>query len=210
MSKPPLILGIETSASLCSLCLVSQGEVVASCEEDIGFGHASVFFRLLEDLEKASGLSLEAITHVAVNRGPGSFTGLRVGLSIAKGFSFAGNIPLLGLTAFEIIHQRFSASGKILCVLDTKRQDFYAAFFDQEASHTPEILTQDQTLKKLSDHEGTMLLTDAPGVFPMIQNKQVVSMTAVDVAMASAAFLEKNSALFSTNPFYMRPPKVFE
>ena len=144
----PLILGIETSASLCSVCLWSERRSVASLTEDVGFGHASVFFDLLERLEGQlavqpgvqpevqsgvrSNYSLIDLTHVAVTRGPGSFTGIRVGLSIANGMALAGEMPLLGLTVFDVVRHRTQPNGPVCVALDTKRQDFYTAFYGLE------------------------------------------------------------------------------
>ena len=142
----PIILGIETSSSLCSVCFWSEGRLLASVEKDIGFGHASVFFELLAQLESQSGYALKGASHVAVTRGPGSFTGIRVGLSIAKGISMAGNLPLLGLTVFDVVRYGLYPKKPVCIALDTKRQDFYGAVCGLGTDPEPAIFTKDDIL----------------------------------------------------------------
>ena len=210
MSKTPVILGIETSSTLCSVCFWSRGKLLASAEEDIGFGHASVFFSLLGRLEKEASCTLQDITHVAVTRGPGSFTGIRVGLSIAKGFAFAGNLPLLGLTTFEVARHSLAFDGPTCVALDTKRQDFYAAFEGLEDMPPPGIFSKEDILAVLEKHSDVRLISDSLISFPDLKSACGLKLTSRDVAHAAEDFLKAESASFSSEPFYLRPPKVYE
>jgi len=201
-----LILGIETSASLCSLCLWDQNKAITYAEADIGVGHASVLFELLERIEKESGLSLKNITHVAIARGPGSFTGIRVGLSFATGLALAGNLPILGLTCFEIALHKLSLIHTFGVAFDTKRQDFYGAFYQNDQCLEMGIWTKETLLQKQKSLNAS-LWTDVPQLF---EEATPLRLTAQDVAHAAAFYQKITPNIFSQDPFYLRPPKVYE
>jgi tRNA threonylcarbamoyl adenosine modification protein YeaZ len=206
----PLILGIETSSGLCSVCFWQGGSCLAYAEEDIGFGHASTFFALLEQVQKTSGLILKDTTHIAVTRGPGSFTGIRVGLSIAKGFELGGNLPLLGLTCFEVGLRTVSHTPHTLFALDTKRNDFYGAFYENDHCVETGIWTKEDVLERLKKQPAT-LIADKVDVFPDPILPHLLHLTAQDVACTAEHHLLKGSSdIFSKDPFYLRPPKVYE
>jgi len=202
-----LILGIETSSRLCSLCFWREDTCVFYAEEDIGVGHASAFFALLERAQKTSGLCLKDVTHIAVTRGPGSFTGIRVGLAIAKGFELAGNLDLLGLTCFDV-GTTLSPSHLTCFAIDTKRNDFYGALY--QGSHCLEmgIWTREDVFERLKTPD-VLLMTDRVEMFPEVSLKNL-RLTAQDVARSAAHFLKSDPKIFSKDPFYMRPAKVYE
>ncbi len=223
--KPrPLILGIETSSSLCSVCFWREGSCLSYEGEDIGFGHASTFFALLERAQKSSGLRLKDVTHIAVTRGPGSFTGIRVGLSIAKGLELAGGLTLLGLTCFEVGLQTLPHAPITFFALDTKRNDFYGALYEEGRCIETGIWTEDDVLRKfhesfqespqgLLQRQQATLVTDKLEVFstlPAFVTRQSFQLTARDVAQAAEHYLSKEVDIFSKDPFYLRPPKVYE
>ncbi len=202
----PLILGIETSSRLCSLCFWHEGRAVVYAEENVGFGHAATFFALLEQIQISSGISLKDATHVAVTRGPGSFTGIRVGLAIAKGLSMAGNLPLLGLTCFEVARHKFPSDSHLFA-FDTKRNDFYGALYEGGNCLSMGIWTKDDVLKRLEMFKGSFV-TDAGASFP--EGSVDLTLTAQDVASAACDVLHHSPTIFSQDPFYLRPPKVYE
>ena len=201
-----MILGIETSGSLCSLCFWDQGKSLASQEADIGVGHASVLFELLERIEKGSGLTLKTVTTIAINRGPGSFTGIRVGLSFAKGIALAGNLPILGLTGFEIAVHKLGLNNTLGIAFDTKRQDFYGAFYQHHECLKMGVWTSTDLLQKKELFKAS-LWTDAPH---LLKESTLLKLTAQDVAAAAIFYQTKQPSLFSNDPFYLRPPKVYE
>ena len=87
------ILHLETSSSRCSVALSAAGELIQSMEGEEAFSHARVLTLLVSDLLDKTGVSLDELGAVAINLGPGSYTALRVGLSVAKGLCFGKDIP---------------------------------------------------------------------------------------------------------------------
>jgi tRNA threonylcarbamoyl adenosine modification protein YeaZ len=202
-----LIVGVETSASLCSLCFLENGEVIAYEEADIGMGHASVLFDLLARAEKTSGRSLKAATHLAVTRGPGSFTGIRVGLAFATGVSLANSLPILGLTCFDVAAYKLKKERFIGIAFDTKRQDFYSAFYKEGKCLEMGVWSLEEVLEKKDQWGIDRLWTDVPDSLP---SAHLLRLNAKDVAEAVGFYATTNPTLFSAEPFYLRPPKVYE
>jgi len=221
-----IILAFETSTSVCSAAIWGEGEVMASEQESIGYGHASSLFNFIKNVSQKARVPLEYINHVAVTRGPGSFTGVRVGLAAAQGFSLAGNLPILGMTTFDLL--AYTAKTKLkedcpkIVVMDTKRGDFYTAFYDagkDQPSHTRIIKAEDlqahvEPYKKsytpvhIVGDGAAKLQTDYK--WPMNVDFLPMFPNAADLAMAAAHFDEASSYPFSSDPFYLRPPKVYE
>lgn len=130
------ILNIETSTSVCSLALSAHGEVIFEKVSFDGPSHAALLGVYVEEalaVMKGKELKLDA---VAVSSGPGSYTGLRIGVSVAKGLCFGYGIPLLGIPTLEImaataISQNNSAADYLYCaMLDARRMEVYAAIYD--------------------------------------------------------------------------------
>ena len=172
-------------------------------EEDIGYGHASAFYALLEELLQRACQSLKNITHVAVTRGPGSFTGVRVGLSIAKGLQLSGGMPILGLTTFDVLAHKHLCLGKQIFAIDTKRQDFYTALYDNGVYQEASIMSAEE----LENQQGALIFSDKHEVF---ERATPVVVSSEDVASAAWHKLQRGYQGFSSDPFYLRPPKVYE
>lgn len=98
-----MILGIDTSAGQCAAALVSGDTVIARRAERMDRGHAERLFDLVEAALADAGLGLETIARIAVCTGPGSFTGLRVGVAGARGLALGRAVPALGITRFEAL-----------------------------------------------------------------------------------------------------------
>lgn len=131
-----LILNIETSTSVCSVALAEGREVLFEKESFNGPSHAALLGVYVEEaleVMKAKGLRLDA---VAVSSGPGSYTGLRIGVSVAKGLCFGYGIPLIGVHTLEIMAETAikacgMATDRLYCaMLDARRMEVYAAVYD--------------------------------------------------------------------------------
>jgi len=128
------ILLIETSTLVCSAALASDGQVVA-CEETHGNGyvHSELLTVQIESLFTAHGPTIDA---VAVSNGPGSYTGLRIGLSVAKGICYAKGVPLISIGSHLALAAHYSdnhkaADDSILCpMIDARRMEAYVQLFD--------------------------------------------------------------------------------
>lgn len=130
-----LILSIETSTSVCSVALHDSGHLVAIVELHQDNVHSQKLMLLIEDLMKRAGSNSEDLKAVAVSSGPGSYTGLRIGVSVAKGFAFAHDIPLIGVDTLQALAKRvipfLKEDEKIVPMLDARRMEVYTAIYNK-------------------------------------------------------------------------------
>ena len=127
-----LLLCIDTSGPRCAVSLhdAAGARRLAGAAPDIGRGHAEVLIGLLEDMLREAGADYSDIAKIAVVVGPGSFTGLRVGVAAAKGLALALDRPLVGLSSLEILAEpHWGGEGRVLAVSDAKRGEVYAALY---------------------------------------------------------------------------------
>ena len=97
------LLGIETATAVCGVALVRDGEVLAEKAVEERYAHAEKLFGFLDDVLESSGVPLRELHGIAVSIGPGSFTGLRIGLSVAKGLHVATGIPVIPVPTMEAL-----------------------------------------------------------------------------------------------------------
>ncbi len=131
----PLILHLETSTTICSVCLAENGRIISLQEEISPNSHSASITLLIAQLFQQTNFTLNNLDAVAVNEGPGSYTGLRIGVSVAKGICYALNIPLINLSTTQSL-----AAGAVnsvrdedayYCpVLDSVKNEVYAAMYD--------------------------------------------------------------------------------
>jgi len=137
-----LILNIETSTEVCSVALARDGEVIHTRENLSGQNHAMLVTVFIEELLAESNLAMEQLDAVAVSGGPGSYTGLRIGVSVAKGICYASNLPLIAITSLEAMadhvmrnqcsYQIPKTEDFLLCpMIDARRMEVYTSFYDK-------------------------------------------------------------------------------
>ena len=128
-----IILNIETSTTNCSVSLSKQGEVFALLEDNSKeYSHAERLHVYMERILTENKLTIGQLDAVAVSKGPGSYTGLRIGVSAAKGLCFALNKPLIAVSTLEALaHQVHIEKGLIIPMLDARRMEVYSAVFDE-------------------------------------------------------------------------------
>lgn len=124
------ILSLETSAKVCSVALHSNGQLITSAEVHIEQSHATRLAPLIDDLVKFAQLEFRQIQAVAVSSGPGSYTGLRIGVSLAKGLCFALKVPLIAINTLELLSYQMSKEvdpDVLLCpMIDARRMEVYS------------------------------------------------------------------------------------
>lgn len=127
------ILHIETSTKNCSVSISRNGEMLCLCEEyDQNYGHSEKLHQFVNWVLEGAEINLKELDAVCVSKGPGSYTGLRIGVSAAKGFCFGLDIPLLSLNSLEILAQTQTDKGfdLIIPMIDARRMEVYTANFD--------------------------------------------------------------------------------
>jgi tRNA threonylcarbamoyladenosine biosynthesis protein TsaB len=133
------ILGLETSTAVCSVGLFREGKPSVERSLRESHIHSEKLLTLVKEVVGESGTTLQELDAVAVSIGPGSFTGLRIGLSTAKGLAFALDKPLVAIPTFESIAQavleRGRASGSIVVLIDAKKEEWYMGRFQIAAGN---------------------------------------------------------------------------
>ena len=128
MTKPPITLAIDTAAPRLQLAVLRTDGVTDVSVDDIATGHAEILFDRLAALLARNGLGHSDVQRIAVTTGPGSFTGLRIGLSAARGLGLARKLPVLGIPSLFALSLGV-ASGPVTVLLDARRGEAYFQAF---------------------------------------------------------------------------------
>lgn len=145
----PLILNIETATKNCSVALSRDGKTIFFKEvAEQGYSHAEKLHVFIESVMSQAGVAYRDLNAIAVSRGPGSYTGLRIGVSAAKGLCFALGIPLISIDTLEVLaSQAKTTKGVVIPMLDARRMEVYSAVFSSDGSQLretkAEIVTPD-------------------------------------------------------------------
>ena len=135
------ILNIETATKNCSVALAQEGKIIL-CKEiaEEGYSHAERLHVFIEEIIQEAGITFQDLTAIAVSQGPGSYTGLRIGVSAAKGLCYALNIPLIAVDTLQVLASQASISeGVIIPMLDARRMEVYSAIFNPNLVKQREI-----------------------------------------------------------------------
>ena len=125
-----LILAFETSAKAASVALTENGKLLGESYQNTGLTHSQTLMVMAEDLLKQCGKTVNDITAVAVAEGPGSFTGVRIGVAAAKGFAWGREIPCYGISTLEAMAVSLGAwEGHVCACMDARRNQVYNALF---------------------------------------------------------------------------------
>ncbi len=141
------ILNIETATKNCSVALAKNGKTIL-CKEisELGYSHAEKLHVFIEEICNESLIQLQDLDAIAVSKGPGSYTGLRIGVSAAKGFCFALNIPLISVDTLAVLASQAVSIAKendfILPMIDARRMEVYSAIFNNKLEKIREIEAQ--------------------------------------------------------------------
>ena len=129
-----VILCLETSTTNCSVAIAVDGEIIALQEDNNNkYSHAEKLHSFIDQVLAESRTLKSSLQAIAVSKGPGSYTGLRIGVSAAKGLCFAIDVPLISIPTLEALaHQAVIENGCIISMLDARRLEVYAAVFSSD------------------------------------------------------------------------------
>lgn len=152
------ILNIETATRNCSVSLAKNGETIALREiAETGYSHAEKLHVFIEEIICEAGILFSDLSAVAVSQGPGSYTGLRIGVSAAKGLSYTLNIPLISIdTLTSLAHKVKVDKGIIIPMIDARRMEVYSAVFDSNYKIIREIKAEVLDENSFSNFEETI------------------------------------------------------
>lgn len=140
------ILGIDSSAKSASAAVTENGKIISSFYINTGLTHSQTLMPMVDNVLKCANLSLDDIGLIAVNKGPGSFTGIRIGVAGAKGLADVKKIPVLGVSTLESMAYNLLGKDCIACaVMDARCNQVYTALFDISGDKITR-LTEDEAI----------------------------------------------------------------
>lgn len=168
-----MILCLETATSLCSVALCNDRSVISLKESDEGRSHASLLTLFIDELLREAGIRTTDLEAVAVSKGPGSYTGLRIGVSVAKGIAYAASIPLIGIdTTYSMFRGYISKTETmketdLFCpLLDARRMEVYYSVFDVKGNTVRPIRAEvigKESFSDIPDDSGIYFFGDGSG-----------------------------------------------
>ncbi|MEJ5086164.1 tRNA (adenosine(37)-N6)-threonylcarbamoyltransferase complex dimerization subunit type 1 TsaB [Brucella pseudogrignonensis] len=212
------ILALDTASSWCAAAIYDSGTntVLAEISENIGKGHAEVLMDYIGQAMTQSGIAMAELDRVAVNVGPGSFTGVRIGVSAARGFALALDRPALGVSAFDALASEIAISHPgqpVLVLLEAHRGEIYAQAFgaDGMAITGPMVLAREEALALIQQQSSETILA---GSAAAALNETLAGSFSVALVEPTAHIgtYAKLAALHepgeAPKPLYMRGPDV--
>ena len=221
------ILHIDTTTKKCSVALAEDGELMVQKEllsEE--FSHSEQLHPFIEEVLKESGLKSSSLSAIAISKGPGSYTGLRIGVAAAKGLCFALDLPLIALNTLEIMVQPYEVSpySFIIPMLDARRMEVYTAIFDETKKWIQETMAEvltENTFTSIVNEQSCLIIGDGAIKFKTLYPKINASYTSeihypVAKDMIALAWKKFNAKEFEDlayfEPFYLKdfkttPPK---
>lgn len=147
MNEAPIILALESSAKAASVALCRGEFLIAQAYQNNGLTHSTTLMPMCEEVLRRSGMTLSDVELIACSQGPGSFTGLRIGLSTAKGLAWPEEKPCMGVSTLEAMAWNACAlRGRICCAMDARRQQIYHAQFESDGQGGLVRLCEDQAI----------------------------------------------------------------
>ena len=216
------ILCLETSAKACTIAITSKGQVLYAAESEGENEHSQSITLMIAAGMEELGLQMNQLSSVAVSKGPGSYTGLRVGASCAKGLCYALSIPLiaiptLSVVAAPIIKANESAKMKYVPMIDARRMEVYYTIYDYKLRplvDTDNLVLTPDVFHEL-DSESVIYCGDGAHKMSELlrsEGHQIISSHPRAENMAALAFAKFEKEEFEDLayfvPFYLKPPNI--
>ena len=221
------ILALETSAKSVSVAVVENGAVLASAYQNMGLTHSVTLMPLLDSMLKNAGLTAKDMSLIAVAAGPGSFTGLRIGVSAAKGLAWALELPCCGVSTLAAMARNLAhMEGLIVCAMDARRSQVYNANFSAEngvlTRLTPDrAVSLDELAEEIrNDPRPITLVGDGAhlvyarfteqGIPCRMAPPHLIMQNATSVALEAEALATQGKLVSAQEleAFYLRPPQA--
>ena len=225
-----MILLIETATNVCSVALTIDGEILAMREDPPPASHASRITLMIGECLREANAQLTDLKAIAVSRGPGSYTGLRVGTATAKGLCYALNIPLIAVDTLEALarasHSTDHPDSLYFPMIDARRNEVwmaaYDARFDIRVDAQPFIIENNLFERFLEEHfpawKKNYVIFSGNGAFKLENGRKFENMVFSPVKTCSSAFLASIAVdklqrsefqdISYFEPFYMKPPNI--
>ena len=216
-----LILNIETSSKNCSVCLSSKGKLIQSFDsEDDTFRHSELLTSCIQDILSENNIDVKDLSVISIGIGPGSFTGLRIGFSVAKGLCYPHNINLVGISSLKIIANSVIKENKnIISLIKDKGEHFYVSKYNSDLKEIiqPEIqLIDSDYMYSIIDEESIIVVNSDESkefISQIVKQKTKVfsrTISSIDmISLSHKSFKEKKfEDIAYIEPMYVKKPYV--
>jgi tRNA threonylcarbamoyladenosine biosynthesis protein TsaB len=205
-----MLLAIDTAGVDCSAAVydASQEKILSSVTERIGKGHAERLMAIIDDVLETAGVALSDITRIAVTIGPGSFTGIRVGVAAARGFALSLSADAVGVTTLSVMARAYmaqDATRPVIAAMDAKRNEIYAQVFGADgAALTEAAAISLEDLRHLAQIHGAAVTGTA---LALLAGEIAASEPdRFDIAMVARIGAEAQPDAARPKPLYLRGP----
>ncbi|MBQ7580074.1 MAG: tRNA (adenosine(37)-N6)-threonylcarbamoyltransferase complex dimerization subunit type 1 TsaB [Clostridia bacterium] len=217
------ILGIDSSSKSASAAIIKDGKILCENYLNTGFTHSQTLMKLTQDCFSETGLSVGDLDYIAVSNGPGSFTGVRIGLAFVKGLAFTNNLKCCPVSTLESLAVNVKCfTGKVYCILDARCSQVYFAQFESDGKEIKRLCEdcalslEEVKAKALSEEKNIILVGDGAEICfehlksdcknVIISSENIRYTTASGVCAASCA--EKAIDSDKLLPNYLRLPQA--
>lgn len=220
-----LTLALDTATGVCTVGLVRDGHVLAEYDISVGLTHSEGLMPQMDQMFSRTGIKKEEIDRIAVSMGPGSFTGLRIGLAAAEAMAYAWKCGICGVNTLEAMAFNIPVEGIVLApVLDAQKGNYYTAFYRWQAGVLQEIRPVEMTdgdtlLRQLLELEAPVILMGECGKLAKKELPSGISVAPEQVRLPKASSVamaaEGKPALtgeeiFTLRPYYIRKSEAEE
>ena len=220
-----LTLALDTATGVCTVGLVRDGYVLAEYDISVGLTHSEGLMPQVDQMFARTGIKKEEIDRIAVSIGPGSFTGLRIGLAAAEAMAYAWQCGICGVNTLEALAWNIPVEGVVLApVLDAQKGNYYTAFYEWVSGELKELqpvgmADAETLLQQLQACGKPALLMGDCGKFPEQDLPDGISVAPEQVRLPKASSValaaEGTDALtgeevFSLRPYYIRKSEAEE
>ena len=200
-----IVLGLDTCLNACSVAVLDGDRVLAHASQTMARGHQERLAPMAQAVMAEAGLPFSSLQRIGATVGPGSFTGLRVGVAFAKGLASALSIPAVGVGALEVLAAE--ASGLVAAVIDARRDQVYLQLFaNGEPLAAPEVVPLAAAAARLSWLARGRAFTLVGSGAPLLARDGDAVLTPEGCDARQVARLAANRAPTPIRPLYLRAP----
>lgn len=202
-----LILAIDSAGAGCGVALWRDGKIVTFLHEEMQRGQDRRLIPMIEEGLNQAGCTYADLDRIAVTTGPGSFTGLRIGIAAARGLGLSLGKPVIGIDRFTIysrLANRDRPNSSVLVVLESHRPELYTSLYDEQSrGQKTAMLTEPEVSSVIAHKSGLLMMGDT---HHCSRNPEAVEI--MDVLAACTAEANLNDPAYLPRPYYIRPPDI--
>lgn len=218
------ILAIDTSSKICSVSILENNNLIIEKHNDDEKTHSQKLMPIIDETFKEANLTLDDIDLLACCQGPGSFTGIRIGISTVKAFADVKNIPIIGVTSLESLAFNINSNNIIASIIDAKHDNVYFSLYELKDNHLIElekpiactIFAALELLKTHNSASNIVLVGDGSSVYNELLNNNLTNITfatevqnlQTSISVGLCALSKYNNSnytpTFSVSPIYLK------